>query len=79
MPKAISFCIGLRHSLAVLAEGFLPPMTTKRAALYVRVSTDDQTVDNQRQALLRVAERRRWLVTKEYADEGISQGPRQAP
>jgi DNA invertase Pin-like site-specific DNA recombinase len=43
-----------------------------RAALYIRVSTDDQTVENQRQALQVVAERRGWHVTAIYRDEGIS-------
>jgi DNA invertase Pin-like site-specific DNA recombinase len=43
-----------------------------RAALYLRVSTDGQTVENQRIALRVAAERRGWTVTAEYADEGIS-------
>lgn len=43
-----------------------------RAAVYVRVSTDGQTVENQRQALEAVAARRGWTVTAEYADEGVS-------
>jgi DNA invertase Pin-like site-specific DNA recombinase len=43
-----------------------------RAAFYLRVSTDDQTVENQRQALQAVAERRGWQVTAIYRDEGIS-------
>ena len=45
---------------------------TTRAALYLRVSTDQQTVENQRIALQQVAERRGWQVVAEYADEGIS-------
>jgi DNA invertase Pin-like site-specific DNA recombinase len=49
-------------------------MTTKpkRAALYLRVSTDGQTTENQRRALLEVAERRGWLVVQVYEDAGIS-------
>ena len=43
-----------------------------RAALYLRVSTDEQTVDNQRQALQDVATARGWPVVKVFADEGIS-------
>lgn len=43
-----------------------------RAALYLRVSTDQQTVENQRLALRAEAERRGWIVADEYADEGIS-------
>ena len=45
---------------------------TKRAALYLRVSTDGQTSDNQRLALEDVAERRGWEVTTVYEDAGIS-------
>jgi DNA invertase Pin-like site-specific DNA recombinase len=44
----------------------------KRAALYVRVSTDQQTVENQVRELQKVAERRGWTVVAEYRDEGIS-------
>lgn len=49
-------------------------MTTKpkRAALYLRVSTDGQTTENQRRALLEVAERRGWSVAHVYEDAGIS-------
>lgn len=43
-----------------------------RAALYLRVSTDQQTVENQRLALRAEAERRGWQIAGEYADEGIS-------
>ncbi len=44
----------------------------KRVALYLRVSTDGQTTDNQRQALMAVGERRGWNVVKVYEDAGIS-------
>jgi len=44
----------------------------KRAAIYLRVSTDGQTTDNQRLALEAVAERRGWQVCKVYEDGGIS-------
>ena len=44
----------------------------KRVGLYLRVSTADQTVENQRQDLLRVAEQRGWQVVEEYVDHGIS-------
>lgn len=47
-------------------------MQTKRVALYLRVSTDEQTIENQRQALRSEAERRGWHVAHEYSDEGIS-------
>jgi DNA invertase Pin-like site-specific DNA recombinase len=45
---------------------------TKRAAIYVRVSTDKQTVENQLLELRRIAERRGWQVVEEYHDAGIS-------
>src|SRR3954467_10092160 len=44
----------------------------KRVALYLRVSTDKQTTDNQRRELEAVAERSRWKVVKVYEDAGIS-------
>src|SRR6516225_2182662 len=47
-------------------------MTSKRVGLYLRVSTDDQTVENQRIALRAAAGARGWRVVGEYADEGIS-------
>ncbi len=43
-----------------------------RAAFYLRVSTDQQTVENQRLALAAVAERRGWKVVATYEDCGIS-------
>jgi DNA invertase Pin-like site-specific DNA recombinase len=45
---------------------------TKRAAIYVRVSSDKQTVDNQVQVLRQIAERRGWQVVARYSDAGIS-------
>ena len=47
-------------------------MTERTVALYLRVSTDDQTVENQRQALTEACERRGWRVEAEYVDAGIS-------
>ena len=44
----------------------------KRAAIYVRVSTDKQTVENQTRELRQIAERRGWEVVQEYRDAGIS-------
>jgi DNA invertase Pin-like site-specific DNA recombinase len=61
-----------------LREGFVSrglsilPKTAKRAALYVRVSTDHQSVDNQLQELGQIAERRGWTVVATYRDAGIS-------
>jgi DNA invertase Pin-like site-specific DNA recombinase len=45
---------------------------TKRAAIYVRVSTDRQTIENQLRELHRIAQRRGWEVIQEYRDAGIS-------
>jgi len=47
-------------------------MSNKRAALYVRVSTDAQTVENQIRELRQVAGRRGWHVVEVYSDAGIS-------
>jgi DNA invertase Pin-like site-specific DNA recombinase len=44
----------------------------KKAALYVRVSTPDQTVENQVAELERVAEFRGWHIVSRYSDLGIS-------
>ena len=44
----------------------------KRAAIYVRVSTDKQTVENQVSELRQIAERRGWKVVEQYSDAGIS-------
>ncbi len=43
-----------------------------RAAMYLRVSRDDQTTENQRLVLAGVAEHRGWVVTEIYEDAGIS-------
>ncbi len=45
---------------------------TKRVAIYVRVSTDGQSVDNQRLDLEKAAERHGWIVVDVYTDRGIS-------
>jgi DNA invertase Pin-like site-specific DNA recombinase len=44
----------------------------KRAAIYVRVSTDKQTNENQLRELREIAGRRGWEVVHEYHDAGIS-------
>lgn len=43
-----------------------------RAAIYLRVSTGEQTVENQRRDLEAAAAQRGWTITAIYADEGIS-------
>ena len=44
----------------------------KRVAIYARVSTDSQTVENQLQELHAVAQRNGWIVVAVHTDEGIS-------
>src|ERR1700741_426313 len=44
----------------------------KRVALYLRVSTNGQTVENQRRELLDAAKRHGWRVVEEFCDQGIS-------
>jgi Resolvase, N terminal domain len=44
----------------------------KRAAIYPRVSTQDQTTANQEHELRRAAERANWQVVRVYKDHGIS-------
>ena len=44
----------------------------KRVAMYARVSTDQQTTDNQLMELRQVAERHGWTVVAEYVDHGVS-------
>ena len=47
-------------------------MNGKRVGLYLRVSTGDQTIENQRQALTAACEARRWRIVEEFIDNGIS-------
>jgi DNA invertase Pin-like site-specific DNA recombinase len=44
----------------------------KRAAIYLRVSTEDQTVENQRRDLAKLCELRDWEVVATFQDAGIS-------
>lgn len=46
--------------------------TPQRAALYLRVSTGDQTVENQRRELTAAATARGWEVVVEFSDNGVS-------
>ena len=43
-----------------------------RAAIYLRVSRDDQTTENQRLVLAKVAQHRGWVIVRTYEDQGIS-------
>ena len=44
----------------------------KKVALYARVSTNDQTVENQLIDLRRYAKERGWKIVGEFADRGVS-------
>jgi DNA invertase Pin-like site-specific DNA recombinase len=44
----------------------------KNVAIYLRVSTTDQTTDNQRRELEAVASRHNWTVVRVFEDSGIS-------
>ena len=46
--------------------------TRKRAAIYIRVSTDGQTVDNQRLELEQAAKSAGWEIVGIYDDNGVS-------
>ncbi len=45
---------------------------TKRVGIYLRVSTDGQTTENQRRELEAVAARSGWTIVKVFEDAGIS-------
>ncbi len=45
---------------------------SKRVALYCRVSTDGQTIENQTRELEAVAKRHGWQIVETFTDEGIS-------
>ncbi len=47
-------------------------MSSKRVAIYARVSTTQQTVQNQLDALREVASRSGYSIVEEFIDEGIS-------
>ena len=44
----------------------------KRVAVYTRVSTDGQTVENQLRELQAVAERHDWEIVETFTDNGVS-------
>ena len=47
-------------------------LVSKKVALYLRVSTDGQTTDNQRIELESVARQRGWDIVAQYDDNGVS-------
>jgi DNA invertase Pin-like site-specific DNA recombinase len=47
-------------------------MVMKKAAIYTRVSTQDQHPEMQQQELVEYVKRRGWTLYKEYSDKGVS-------
>jgi len=73
MPKTIDYRIALWEIADnALAQGRSKMGKGKRVAIYLRVSTDGQSVENQRRELLAAAEHHGWGVEAEFADAGIS-------
>ena len=50
-----------------------------RVAIYVRVSTADQHIENQAQELRRYIEARGWVLVREFADAGVSGAAQSRP
>jgi DNA invertase Pin-like site-specific DNA recombinase len=76
--KGALFCWRVARNQLISVQAYdrmdtaLGAVMQKRAAIYVRVSTDKQTVENQVAALRQIAERRGWQIVEEYHDAGIS-------
>src|SRR3954453_7568592 len=62
----------LKHGCGTLSGSKWGRLPMKRAVLYLRVSTLDQTTANQERELRQAAERAGWEVAKVYKDHGIS-------
>ena len=60
------------HRMRGVKMSLKRPTRPKRVALYLRVSTTEQTTRNQRRELRAVAERHGWEVVATYEDAGIS-------
>jgi DNA invertase Pin-like site-specific DNA recombinase len=67
VQERVAYCTLAHHVTLGFGVGNM-----KCVALYVRVSTDQQTVENQIQELTAIAQRRGWTITQTYRDEGIS-------
>jgi DNA invertase Pin-like site-specific DNA recombinase len=66
------FSVFPERSIAHVPDNRMVPMKTKRAAVYARVSTDQQTTENQLAELRVVAKRMGWAIAAEFVDNGIS-------
>src|SRR6266487_547506 len=70
MPYAIR--VVKAHEVQYACCRFSMGKAMKRAAIYLRVSTQDQTTSNQEHELRQAAERAGWQGAKVYKDHGIS-------
>jgi DNA invertase Pin-like site-specific DNA recombinase len=71
MQKTVDYCM-VGTYIAPEQRGRIIVGRGKRVAIYTRVSTDGQSVENQLQELRTVAERHGWTVVGEFSDAGIS-------
>ena len=70
MPYAIR--VVKAHDLWYATRRLSMGPSHESAAIYLRVSTQDQTTSNQEHELRQAAERADWQVAKVYRDHGIS-------
>jgi DNA invertase Pin-like site-specific DNA recombinase len=71
MHKTIVSCISFRYDVGS-HWGWGASIMKRRVGIYLRVSTDGQTTENQRRELEAVAARSGWEVVGIYEDAGIS-------
>lgn len=62
----------VHHRVENPGKSSVPRAAIATVSCYLRVSTDQQTVENQRQELEAVAQRMGWEIVEVLADEGIS-------
>jgi DNA invertase Pin-like site-specific DNA recombinase len=55
-----------------MSKNQVPRATSKRVAFYARVSTSDQTAENQLRALRNHAARAGWEILAEFTDHAVS-------
>ena len=75
-PVLTSLVTPLPPSFAISVENCgvdpMTPSSSRRVAIYARVSTNEQTTENQLLELRAYVETRDWGLTREYIDEGVS-------
>lgn len=69
------------YPVEIYTGGMIMTKKPRKVALYARVSTDGQTVDNQLDQLNQIAHRHEWEIVQTYTDKGISgaKGRKQRP